>query len=119
MRTFLKAFPCAALAMTMASACASLGGGERYAVFAEDTDMDSVKAQLASALGRASVTLGEGDPRDVPQLVVLPPPPGPMESRSTVVPMVFDIKRDGDACILSRRDDGMTVSLEGVTCKPA
>lgn len=105
-------------ALVLAS-CSTLGEGERPAVFAEGTDMDSVKAQLSSALGRGTIELGSSDPTETPQLVVLPPRLAPLETRSTAVPLVLDIVLTAQGCGLKRRDDETLIMLGEVRCKPA
>jgi hypothetical protein len=75
-----------------------------------------VRAVLATAIGRPRFELGPEDLETSSSISVLPPPLGPLETRSLVVPKVFDIKVQNGACILVARDDGKVYSLDGVRC---
>jgi hypothetical protein len=80
------------------------------------TTIAKVRAVLATAIGRPQIELGPEDMAISSSISVLPPPLGPLETRSLVVPKVFDIKLQNGACILVARDDGKVYSLDGVRC---
>jgi hypothetical protein len=86
---------------------------------ADAATMDRLKAALASAMGRAQVELGPGDPTRSPEVSVLPRPPGPQEDRSLAVPTIFRLEMKGDVCFVVRADGGVRERIEGVECRPA
>jgi hypothetical protein len=75
-----------------------------------------VRAVLATAIGRTRFELGPEDLATSSSISVLPPPLGPLETRSLVVPKAFDIKVQNGACILVARDDGKIYPMVGVRC---
>jgi hypothetical protein len=75
-----------------------------------------VKVALAKAMGKARIELGPIDYATSTSLFVLPPPPSLYETRSLATPTVFDIKRQGQTCLLVRRESGQTIALDGVAC---
>lgn len=86
----------------LVAGCATGDSGERPAVIKAE-HWATIKPIVAAGMGTAKLDLGEADPREEPLLVVLPPKLGPMESRSTVTPAVFDITTDGEQCTLKQR----------------
>jgi hypothetical protein len=78
-----------------------------------------VRAMLSQATGRAEIDLGAGDPTREPVLIVLPPPLGPLETRSLAVPIRFDIELRGARCYVVRTDTGAAFPLDGVACRKA
>jgi hypothetical protein len=75
-----------------------------------------VRAVLATAIGRPRFELGPEDLETSSSISVLPPPLGPLETRSLAVPKVFDIKVQNGACILVAREDGKVYPMDGVGC---
>jgi hypothetical protein len=80
------------------------------------TTIATVRAVLATAIGRPNIALGPEDMATSSSISVLPPPLGPLETRSLVLPKMFDIKVQNGACILVARDDGKVYPLDGVSC---
>ena len=91
-----------------------------YAALAtsDSQTMGVVKSVLAKAMNRANVEIGPGDLTTTSTISVLPPKPGPNESRSTVMPTQFDIMMQGSTCYVVRRDTGDEFQLRGVACRP-
>ncbi len=80
--------------------------------------MTRLRAALAAALGRSSVTLGAGDVTAVPEVSVLPPAVTPLEGNSAAMPIVFDILLQNGDCYVRRRGTEELVPLTDVTCDP-
>jgi hypothetical protein len=78
--------------------------------------MARVKAVLATAMGTNRIELGPEDHSRSTSLTVLPPPLGPLETRSLAVPSVFDIVKEGASCALVARTTGRRFPLTGVAC---
>ncbi|MGZ3297603.1 MAG: hypothetical protein ACXU8O_01200 [Asticcacaulis sp.] len=78
----------------------------------------AVTAVLAQAVHRRSVELGPTSP-DTAVLTVLPPPPGPYETNSPVMPIRFLIVLEGRKCRAVREDTKDSFDLPGVTCTKA
>ncbi len=79
--------------------------------------MTELKAVLAIAMKTASVEIGPGDVTQTSTISVLPPPPGPLEGRSTAMPVQFDIVKKGSKCAVIRRDTGEAFALDAITCR--
>ena len=79
----------------------------------------ALKTGLSSALGRAMIDLGAGDPTQVPSVAVLPPRPGALEANSTAVPTMFDLFMEGETCFAVQQGTDTRTALPGVPCKPA
>lgn len=88
-------------------------------VKADPAAMDSLRAALAKAVGKASVELGPGDPTQSPEIAVLPRRPGPLEGNSTAMPTMFRLETEDGACFVVREDGGARERVEGVSCRPA
>lgn len=108
--------PALALAILIAAGCQSTTG-ERPAVIAED-NLDDAKTIVAEAMGRGSIELGEPDPTEEALFVVLPPPLGPLETRSVAMPQRFEIVIKKTGCFLRQVDGDREIVLDGVTCRP-
>lgn len=76
-----------------------------------------LKIALGEALGRAQIEFGPWDPSVDTSLSVLPPPLSGDEGASPVLPVIFDLKLDGDTCYAVRRDTNETVSLGSLKCR--
>jgi len=106
-------------ALAMATACQST---PQQAVPAVLTDrgpetMDTLKATLASAMGKAQVELGAGDPTTTSAITVLPPPLGPMETASTAMPTQFNLMMRGDTCMVVHGETGEEHPMD-LPCRP-
>ena len=84
---------------------------------ADDDTMAALHARLASATGRASVTLGPGDLTQSSTISVLPPALGPNEDRSVATPTYFDLMMVDNKCVLVARATGARHPLDGVACR--
>jgi hypothetical protein len=80
--------------------------------------MTKVRAVLATIIGRTRFELGPEDLTTSSTITVLPPPLGPMDTRSMAVPMVFDIIMIGQSCALVERDTKRTYPMDSVACTP-
>lgn len=83
----------------------------------DEATMAKISDALGSALGLANVSLGAMEDGDLTSISVLPPALGPLESRSTVTPIIFDAMIAGSRCVLVRRDTGDVVELDDVPCQ--
>lgn len=84
---------------------------------ASDETMTAVKASLATAMDRAQVELGAGDPTTAPVIAVLPPAPTTFETQSPAMPTIFNLfVRDG-VCFAVAEATGDEVALPGVSCR--
>lgn len=106
----------ATLAAGLLASCSSFLATGGPAVLGSEDDVETVKAQLADVIGRGSIELGEPSPLEEPVLVVLPPPLGPLETRSPVMPKRYDIEMDRQGCRLIAADDGAVIDLLDVSC---
>ncbi|WOI54358.1 hypothetical protein [Parvularcula sp. LCG005] len=100
---------------TLAAACQSTAAGP--AVFENEKATEDALVILREALGRNTLELGTPLPTDEPVLVVLPPPPSPLNDRSVARPDVYDIVLDAGVCTLRPRQDGAPIDLDGVACR--
>jgi hypothetical protein len=107
----------ALLMATLSMGCATSGPAQPAKLATTDAaTMTKVRAVLATATGRPRFELGPDDMATSTAITVLPPPLGPLETRSLAVPSVFDITMQGGACVLVARSDGKTYPLRGVRC---
>ncbi|MEM7768430.1 MAG: hypothetical protein AAF253_13245 [Pseudomonadota bacterium] len=82
----------------------------------------TLKAGLAKAVGRARITLGPEDLATSTSVSVLPPPPGPHETRSLARPDTFDLVISGtdpETCLAIHRETGSRHPLPTLSCRPA
>lgn len=85
---------------------------------ADAQSMTRVRAALATIIGRTRFELGPEDLTTSSTITVLPPPLGPMDTRSMAVPIVFDIVMIGQSCALVARDTKRTYPMDNVACTP-
>jgi len=78
-----------------------------------------LKAALAPVVGRANIEFGPNAATQTTTLGVLPPPLGPLETHSTVLPIMFEVVIKDGKCLAVRHDTGAETELKGVTCRPA
>jgi hypothetical protein len=78
--------------------------------------LSKVKLVLGQALNNQRIELGPEALASTTSLSVLPPPLGAYETRSTLVPEIFDIKKRGNSCFVVRRSSGQAYELKGVSC---
>lgn len=110
--------PVLAAALAALAGCATSAADQRAVlVRADAASVQALSAGLASAMGRASVQLGPGDLTRMSQVAVLPPPLGPLETRSLAAPTVFTLTLRGRACVAIREDTGAAYPLPGVRCR--
>jgi hypothetical protein len=76
----------------------------------------AIIATLQQAMGTQKITLGprEGDLNS--WVTVLPPQLGQYETRSVVMPEIFDVMMRKNSCFLVRRTTGVAYALNNVTC---
>jgi hypothetical protein len=115
-----RAIPAVVAAVVLLAGCATTAADRKATlVTADAATMAALTSGLARAMGTARVTLGPGDLTVMSEVAVLPPPPGPYETRSLAEPTIFTLVLRGDACMAIRRDDGVAHPLPGVRCRPA
>ncbi|MEM7330081.1 MAG: hypothetical protein AAF437_15165 [Pseudomonadota bacterium] len=85
---------------------------------ADTATVEALKSSLATAMDRAQIELGAGDPTQVPSVVVLPPKPSTFETQSPAMPTVFDLYMDGETCLAVRQGSEDKIVLDGVACRP-
>ena len=83
---------------------------------ASDATLQSLKSALASALNKNAVRLADADLTRTSLITVVPPPPGPLETRSTAVPIEFRLIIKAGTCYAVRVDSGTEIELPGITC---
>ncbi len=81
--------------------------------------MVAITSTLSEAVGRATIELGPTDLTKASTVTVLPPPLGPLETRSLATPTAFDLMMTGESCVLVERETGVRHALEGVACRVA
>ena len=86
---------------------------------AETSTMDALRASLASAMGRAEIEFGAGDPTMTPSVAVLPPKPSSFETQSPAMPTLFELYMRGETCFAIRQGDDIEIALPGVPCRVA
>lgn len=86
---------------------------------ADEAATSAVKTKLAQVLNRATVEIVPAELSGAIDLSVLPPPLGPLETRSPVLPTQFTFQTDGAACYLVRTDTGEQYLLNGLNCRVA
>jgi hypothetical protein len=97
--------------------CATPSGPQPARLATTDAaTMTAVRNVLATALGRTRFELGPEDMATSTIVSVLPPPLGPYDTRSSAVPVIFDIKKDATGCTLVAREGGKSYPLTGVEC---
>lgn len=112
--------PALAAAAVLLSGCATTAADRKAALANADPDtMAALTAGLARAMGRAQVTLGPGDLTVMSEVAVLPPPPGPLETRSLAEPTVFTLMLRDGGCVAVRQDTLEAYPLPGVRCRAA
>ena len=79
--------------------------------------ISKLKTALADAVGRARIELGAGDLKGASVITVLPPPPGPYETRSMALPVEFDLLADERGCYARQRGRLDLIALNGVACR--
>jgi len=107
------------MAVLAASACQHSQGAVP-AILADDSaeTLDALKAGLATAMNRAQIELGAGDPTVVPSVSVLPPRPTEFETRSPALPEIFNLFIQDGRCYAVRDGSETEIPLPDVTCHP-
>jgi hypothetical protein len=97
-------------------------------VEADAKTLNTLRTVLAAALGRGQVVLGPEDLTTTSRFSVLPPPLGPLETRSVAIPTSFVLMTRGGLCFVQgpveNSPDGNQPAaqlrlLEGVACRQA
>ena len=79
--------------------------------------IETLKTQIAAALGRDHVTLGQADLTQSSTVTIVPPPLGPMEKNSTAMPIRFDLFIEGDIYYAINRATGEKTELIDIPCR--
>lgn len=110
----------------LAAVFASLGACQTHAASApavladaSEENISALKMALAASMGVARVELGAGDLEAAATIAVLPPRPGPSETKSLARPILFDLEIEDGQCSAVRRDTSERVPLTGVRCRAA
>ena len=108
-----------ALAVTVLAACQHNGDDPVPAVLDDmsDATMQSLKSALAASLNKTGVRLADADLTQTSLVTVVPPPPGPLETRSTALPIEYRLLLAGDTCYGERSSTGERIDLPGVSCR--
>lgn len=109
------------LGLLLSAACQHQTADPVPAVLADgsDTTLTALKGLLATALGRSNISLSGGDLTETSRFAVPPPPPGPLETRSTATPVQFELMIYAGTCFAVRADNDERIALDGVPCRPA
>lgn len=109
----------AAIVLPLAlSACQTVAGSRSASVdLGDPATRQALENALGRAIGRARVALGPSQSDIASTVTVLPPPPGPHETRSMALPVHFDIVVDNGRCLAVRRDTKDVYELPGVDCR--
>lgn len=115
----VERFLTAGLAALMLGACQH-HASVTPAVLADNTPetLQALKDGLASAMGRAQIVLGAGDPTTSSRITVLPRPLTDLETNSPATPILFQLFKKGDGCFAVREGTEDLITLDGVTCIP-
>ena len=76
-----------------------------------------LKSEMSAALERAQVRLGAGDLTETSVFVILPPPLGPNETNSPVVPERYRLEIQGETCFAVAEKTGSRIELQDVPCR--
>lgn len=93
--------------------------GPAPAVLADDSaeTMSALKMGLATALNRAQIELGAGDPTVVSRVSVLPPRPTDLETRNPAMPETFQLFIRNGRCYAVRDGSEAELALPDVPCR--
>ncbi len=80
--------------------------------------LERVKAAMREATGQVRLELGPVDPASPTAIFVLPPPLGPLETRSLAVPARYEVMMQGEDCYAVDPETGTAHRLAGVACGP-
>lgn len=107
------------LGLVTAAGCQHASDATVPAVLADgsETTLETLKTQLRTALGKDDYRLGADDLTETSTISMMPPPLGPNETHSTVMPIRLELMLDGDTCYAVRSDTGEKIALEGITCR--
>ncbi|MEL6729189.1 MAG: hypothetical protein AAFP81_09115 [Pseudomonadota bacterium] len=86
-------------------------------VDASDTTLETLKTQLRTALGKDDYKLGADDLTTESTITMMPPPLGPDETHSPVMPIRLELMLEGDSCYAVRSDTGEKIALDGISCR--
>lgn len=101
------------------TACQSVAADQAAWLTPKADSLNDLKAVLGQMMQTRHIDLGPSDPTLSTSLTVLPPPVSPQETRSTALPVRFDlILRDGK-CYVVRHDTGDSRELPQGACMPA
>lgn len=109
-----------AISALLLAACQTHAGMEPATFEQTDAEtVDTLRTHLVRAMGKANVDIMATDLTQETSVSVRPPPPGPHETHSLAMPIIFDVMTDNTACILVRRDTGERVTIPELRCQPA
>lgn len=93
--------------------------GSVPAVLADDSaeTLSALKSGLGTALNRAQIELGAGDPTSVSRVSVLPPRPTDLETRSPAMPEMFNLFIHNGRCYAVRDGTETELPLPDVPCR--
>lgn len=101
------------------TACQSVAADQPARLIPEAASLNDLKVALSQMMPTGRIDFGPSDPTETSSITVLPPPVGQHETRSTALPVRFDlILRDGN-CFVMRHDTGDSRELHKGACVPA
>ncbi|MEM9965759.1 MAG: hypothetical protein AAGC58_10475 [Asticcacaulis sp.] len=101
------------------TACQSVATDQAAWLTPKADSLNDLKAALGQMMQTKHIDLGPSDPTQSASLTVLPPPVSPHESRSTALPVRFDLIMRNGKCYVVRHDTGDSRELPQGACVPA
>lgn len=101
------------------TACQSVAADQAAWLAPKADSLNDLKAALGEMMQTRRIDLGPSDPTQSTSLTVLPPPISPHETRSTALPVRFDLIMRNGKCYVVRHDNGDSRELPQGACVPA
>lgn len=79
--------------------------------------LNLLKSEMAAALDRSRVQFGAGDLTQSSVFVIVPPPLGPNETRSTAIPERYRLEIQGQSCFAVHEKSDARIELQNTPCR--
>lgn len=79
--------------------------------------LNLLRSDMAAALDRARIEFGAGDLTQSSVFVIVPPPLGPNETRSTVTPERYRLEIQGQTCFAAHEKSDARIELQNTPCR--